>query len=167
MIVSGFLSALGLLNPFITYAIICAGDLTGDVMYYSLGRWWFKSAHTKILNFFNVRQKSQQKIQDTLEKNRGKVLFFGKLSHALGLPILIIAGATKIPIAEFIWFNFLATLPKSFILWGVGYYFGNTVGTLSKSLFDYTVFGLFFFTIILVVIYYVITYISGKFFKNL
>lgn len=166
MIISGFLSSIGFLNPLITYAIICAGDLTGDILYYCAGRWWFKSALFKVLNFFNVTAKSARKLESVLKTNRGKVLFFGKLSHALGLPILMIAGAIEVPFSDFVWFNFLATLPKSFILWGVGFYFANTLTNFSKFV-NYTVLALFLFTILLIGAYYGITYLAGRFFKRI
>lgn len=166
MIISGFLSSIGFLNPLITYAIICAGDLTGDILYYCAGRWWFKSALYKVLNFFNVTAKSARKLESVLKTNRGKVLFFGKLSHALGLPILMIAGAIEVPFSDFVWFNFLATLPKSFILWGVGFYFANTLTNFSKFV-NYTVLALFLFTMLLIGAYYGITYLAGRFFKRI
>jgi membrane protein DedA with SNARE-associated domain len=64
------------------------------------------------------------------------------------------------------WFNFLATLPKSLILIAVGYYFGSTVSNFKKYL-DFTVLGLFVVTLVLIGLYFGVTYISNKFINKL
>jgi len=55
----------------------------------------------------------------------------------------------------------LATLPKSLILIAVGYYFGSTISNFSKYL-NFTVLGLFLFTLILIGIYFGVSYLSNK-----
>jgi membrane protein DedA with SNARE-associated domain len=101
-----------------------------------------------------------------LKKNKGPFLFFGKLSHAIGGIILFVAGSVEIPLKDFLEFNFLATLPKSLILLAVGYYFGSTVSSFRRAL-DFTVLGLFIFTIIMIGVYFTVTYLSNKYIKKL
>ena len=107
-----------------------------------------------------------RKLETSIKKNKGPFLFFGKLSHAIGGIILFVAGSAEIPFKDFLTFNFLATLPKSLILVGVGYYFGSTVTNIKKTL-DFTVLGLFVFTLVLVGLYFAVTYISNKYVKKL
>ncbi len=165
-LIAGFLVALGFLDFIPTYFTIIAGDLAGDVIYYSAGRWWLKSIVDKIFSFFQIDRKKVSKLEEALKNNKGKVLFFGKLSHAIGGLILFAAGNVKIPFNEFLGFNLLATLPKSLILLGVGYYFGSTVSNFGKYL-NFTVVGLFIFTLVLIILYFVINYFSNKFLKKL
>lgn len=165
-IIAGFLVSLGFMDFLPTYFTIVAGDLTGDVLYYSAGRWWLNGAYKKVLSFFNINPKFVHKLEIGLKKNKGPFLFFGKLSHAIGGIILFAAGSAGVPMKDFLEFNFLATLPKSLILLAVGYYFGSTVSSFRRAL-DYTVLGLFVFTIILIGLYFGVTYLSNKFLKKL
>jgi membrane protein DedA with SNARE-associated domain len=165
-IISGFLVSLGFMDFAPTYLTIVTADLTGDFLYYSAGRWWLNKTYKGILNFFNIDMKVVHKLELAIKKNKGPFLFFGKLSHALGGLILFAAGSAEIPIKEFMWFNFWATLPKSLILLAVGYYFGSTVSNFKKYL-DFTVLGLFALTIILIGLYFGVTYISNKYINKL
>lgn len=160
-IIVGFLASLGFLNPWIAYPVIVAGDLGGDVLYYCAGRWWLRSAFRRILTYFNANLAKVQKMEEALRKHKGKVLFFGKLSHLFGVFILFIAGHAEVPFGEYLFFNFLATLPKSLILLLVGYFFGSTVSNFGRYV-DYTVLGLFTFTALLIGIYLGITRIANK-----
>jgi membrane protein DedA with SNARE-associated domain len=135
-------------------------------LYYSAGRWWLNKAYKGVLNFFNINLKVVHKLETAIKKNKGPFLFFGKLSHAIGGLILFAAGSAAIPIDEFLWFNFLATLPKSLILILVGYYFGSTVSNFKRYV-DFTVLGLFIFTLVLIGIYYAVTYFSNKYLNKL
>ena len=165
-IIAGFLVSLGFMDFFPAYMTIVAGDLTGDFLYYSAGRWWLNKTYKGVLKFFNINLKFVHKLEEGLKKNKGPFLFFGKLSHAIGGIILFAAGSAQIPIKDFLEFNFFATLPKSLILLAVGYYFGSTVTNFRKAL-DYTVLGLFVFTVILLVLYFLIMSISNKYIKKL
>lgn len=160
-IISGFLVSTSFLDLLPTFLTIIAGDLAGDFLYYSAGRWWLNKTAKKVLNFFKVDSKRVTHLEENIKKNKGKVLFFGKLSHAIGGFILFAAGSAQISIKEFLWYNFLATIPKSLILIGVGYYLGSTVANFGKYL-NYTFLGLFVFTLLLIAAYYAITKIAGK-----
>lgn len=165
-IISGFLVSLGFMDFLPTYLTVISGDLAGDFLYYSAGRWWLNKTYKGVLNFFNINLRFVHKLETAIEKNKGPFLFFGKLSHAIGGLILFAAGSAGIPVKEFLEFNFLATLPKSLILLAVGYYFGSTVSSFSRAL-DYTVLGLFVFTLVLIGLYFAVTYFSNKFLKKL
>ena len=165
-IITGFLVSLGFMDFIPAYFTIMAGDITGDVLYYSAGRWWLNKAYKGVLKFFGINLKVVAKLEIAIKKNKGPFLFFGKLSHAIGGLILFAAGSAEIPLKEFVWFNFLATIPKSLILLAVGYYFGSTVSNFRKYL-DFTVLGLFVFTLVLIGIYFGVTYFSNKYIKKL
>jgi membrane-associated protein len=165
-IIAGFLVSLGFMDFVPTYLTIVSGDLSGDFLYYSAGRWWLNKTYKGALKFFKINMDLIHKLEKAVKKNKGPFLFFGKLSHAIGGFILFAAGSAKISIKDFMWFNFLATLPKSLILLGVGYYFGSTVSNFNKYV-DFTVLGLFIFTLFLVGAYLLITHFSNKLLKKL
>ncbi len=165
-IIAGFLVSLGFMDFIPTFITVITGDLAGDFLYYSAGRWWLNRAYKGILNFLRIDMKVVRKLETSIKKNKGPFLFFGKLSHAIGGLILFAAGSAKIPVKEFLWFNFLATIPKSLILLAVGYYFGSTITNFKKYV-DFTVLGLFVFTLLLIGLYSLVTHISNKFIKKL
>jgi membrane protein DedA with SNARE-associated domain len=165
-IIAGFLVSLGFMDFIPTYLTIVSGDLVGDMLYYSAGRWWLNKAYKGVVKFFGIDMKFVKKLETAIKKNKGPFLFFGKLSHAIGGIILFAAGSAEIPIRDFLTFNFLATIPKSLILIAVGYYFGSTVSNFKKYL-DFTVLGLFVLTLVLIGLYFGVTYISNKYLKKL
>lgn len=165
-IIAGFLVSLGFMDFIPTYLTVVSGDLEGDFLYYSAGRWWLNKTYKGVLKFFNINLKFIHKIEEALKKNKGPFLFFGKLSHAIGGVILFAAGSAEIPVGDFLWFNFLATLPKSLILILVGYYFGSTVSNFKRYV-DITVLGLFVFTLALIGVYFAVTYFSNKYLNKL
>ncbi len=165
-IIAGFLVSLGFMDFIPTYITIISGDLSGDILYYSAGRWWLNKTYKGILRFLHINMDLVHKLEKSIKKNKGPFLFFGKLSHAIGGLILFAAGSAEIPLKEFMWFNFLATLPKSLILLAVGYYFGSTVSNFKKYV-DLTVLGLFVFTLLLIGVYFLVARYSNKLIKQL
>ncbi len=161
-VIAGFLSSVGVFSLIPTFLTIVVADLTGDVFYYSLGRWWLTSALTKLTNLFKVNPKIIDKLEGDLRTNKGKVLFLGKLSHIFGVPILMAAGHAKIPLPEFIWYNFLATVPKSLIFIMVGYLLGSTINNYNKYV-NLTILGIFALTLLIIAV----NYFVKRFSKNL
>lgn len=155
-VIAGFLVSIGFMGFIPAYLTIVVGDLAGDFLYYSFGRWWFNKLIQGFLKFLTIDVAKVQKLKVVIAKHKGKVLFFGKLSHAIGAPILVSAGLAEIPVKDFLWFNFLATLPKSLILLLVGYYFGSTLVNFNKY-FNWTAAGLVVLTAVAVLIYSVLS----------
>jgi membrane protein DedA with SNARE-associated domain len=163
-IIAGFLSSLELLNPFLVYAVVVAADLIGDFIYYAIGRWGRENFINKWGKYIGLSAAKIIKLESHFEKHTRKTLIFGKISHAFGAPILVAAGVAKIPFWEFIWFNFLATLPKSLIFLLIGYYFGQAYVRLNKYL-DYFTIGLLVLAILILIIYFVYNKFKCKFNK--
>lgn len=150
-VTAGLMSSLGLMNFYIVYTIVVIGDLVGDGIYYSIGRWgrlplerWGK--------FIGIYPEKIKWIEEHFTDHGGKTLIAAKLSHAVGGIVLVSAGIARIPFKKFILFNFWATLPKSLILILIGYYFGNTYLKLQKFV-DFAWLGTFAIAILLFVIY--------------
>jgi membrane-associated protein len=165
-VIAGFLASTGFLDPILAYLTILAGNLTGDIIYYSAGRWWFKSSITRLTNFFKVKKERMERLESRLRKNSGKLIFFGKLSHFLGAPILVASGVVEVPFFNYIVYCFLAEAPKSLILLLVGYFFGSTVSNYGRYM-NLTFLGLIILTLILIGIYAGVTYVSNKLISKL
>lgn len=164
-VIAGFLASTGFLDPIPAYATILVANMTGDIIYYAAGRWWFKGSIKKLTDFFKISPERIERIQDKLKRHSGKVLFFGKLSHVFGGLILVASGMAEIPVKKYLFFCFLAEAPKSLILLGVGYFFGSTITNYGKYV-NFTLVGLIILTAILIGIYAGVSYVSNKFFSN-
>jgi len=123
-IIAGFLCSKGLLSLFVTYPVLIMGDLLGDTMYYSIGRWGGRSFIHRWGRFIGVKEEKLLRTDNHFKNHGGKTLIFGK-TQALGGVILVAAGLGKMPYLRFIWLNLVTTIVKSFLLLITGYYFGH------------------------------------------
>jgi membrane protein DedA with SNARE-associated domain len=124
-VISAFLVSQGYFNPFIMYFVLILGDIIGDVLYYVLGRFGKKSFLIKWGHKFGVTNERILKIQDHFHVHSGKTLLFGKWFHSVGSVILISAGISGMSIWKFIFYNLIGSLPKTLVLFLIGYYLGH------------------------------------------
>ncbi len=164
-IIAGFLISLGQFNPFITYPLVVLGDVVGDLFMYAQGRWGGKPAVKKWGRVFGIRQNTIERIENHFKKRPGKTLIIGKISHFFGGPILIAAGMAQMPLSEFLWFNFLGTLPKSLLLLLLGFYFGRAYATFDK-LFQYAGWAMGGIIVIAIITYIIIAKTSKEYFEK-
>jgi len=161
-ILAGFLASMGSLNIFIAYGVVAIGDLVGDSMYYAIGYWGRKKFIERWGRYIGITPKRTEQIENHFKKHSAKTLVAGKLSQGVGAIILVAAGISKMRFREFIWYNLLATLPKSLILLLIGYYFGRAYVEWNRYL-SYTTFVMIGATILLVAIYFIIKKIAKKY----
>lgn len=130
-ILAGFFVAHRYMSGLLAYGILVVGDLTGDSLYYALGRWGI---------YRGVKTEQLTTLKKHFAVHSGKTLLIGKLTHGIGAAILMAAGAARVPYSEFLWFNFLGTIPKTLVLLLVGFYFGQAYLQLNRYL-NYTALG--------------------------
>lgn len=122
-LVCGFLISIGQLNPLLTFGIVVAGDLIGDAILYSLGR----SGSGRLMSVWRKEGRTAtraRKLKDQLLSKADRMLIVGKLTHAIGAPVLLAAGMVRMPFVRFMAVNLGATLLKSFALLVAGYWIG-------------------------------------------
>ncbi len=123
-IISGFLASVGKMNFFLAYAVIAIGDVAGDSIYYAMGYWGRKKFIERWGHYIGITFARVEKLEKHFTQHGGKTLMLGKISHGIGGVFLAAAGVARMPFRKFLWYNFIATLPKSLALMLVGYYFG-------------------------------------------
>jgi membrane protein DedA with SNARE-associated domain len=123
-ILGGFLASTGHLNIYLAYLTVVLGDLVGDTLYYSLGKFGGINIIKKYGRFLRMDSNSVAGLESHFQKHAGKTLVIGKFSHGLGSIVLFAAGLGKVPYRRFFWYNLFSTMLKSFILITIGYYFG-------------------------------------------
>lgn len=128
------LAAQGLLRLDIVYGVVLAGDMAGDLAYYVAGRWLLAPL---------ARSRGAQRhrlagrvaaLRERLHSHCGRILLVGKLTHSAGFVILLAAGAARVRLLPYLFYNLLGTLPKAALLMVVGYYYGRLYTGLSLPL---------------------------------
>lgn len=164
-IVAGYFSSLGFLNVYAAYLILVIGDLIGDYSYYAMGRWGGAPFLKRWGRYLGVGKKQVQKLECAFERHTAKTLLLGKLTQGVGAFVLIAAGIARISVAEFIWYNFLATVPKSLALLLIGVFYGQSY-MLIKHYLHYTALVMVAATLLLLVTYLSMKKISSRFIDN-
>jgi membrane protein DedA with SNARE-associated domain len=167
-IIASFLAASGFFNVFILYPLVVVADLTGDIIWYYVGYFGREKIINRWGRFLGLpyeRLDKLEKINKRFKNHQAKVMFTAKVTHIVGFPFLITAGIFKWNIKKYIWFNFLATLPKSLLWIFIGFFFGQASVLVSKYLKygTYISIGIF---ILSIAAYFVIVKISRKYFKK-
>lgn len=135
-VISGFLSSLGYLNVFAVYFLVLVGDVVGDSIYYAIGRWGREGFVRRWGRYIGLNQERTEHLEGHFKKHSGKTLIIGKWSHAVGVVVLVAAGIAEMPFWRFVWFNLVASMPKSLIFVVVGFYFGHAYSQIGRYL-DY------------------------------
>ena len=136
-IIGGFLVSMGVLNPFLVYILVVAGDALGDAGCYIIGRWGSPFVDT-YGHKIGVTKHKIEVVKEYFHSHRRKALFFSKVLHGIGFTGLIVAGTLKIPYRKFFTVCFLTTAAQSLILLLIGIVFGRAYTTISQYLNYYT-----------------------------
>ncbi len=161
MMISGFLVRLNFFSFWPVYFLLIAGDLTGDILWYLLGRHGARSFIEKYGKFFSITEENVEKAERFFNKHQGKILFISKITMGFGFAVatLIAAGAAKVPFKKYLTINFLGQFVWTGVLMAVGYFLGNLYIMVDKSL-------RWAFVIALLVIAAFAAYGFGKFMRN-
>ena len=136
MMLCGLLVRVGFFSFWPIYFILMAGDLTGDVLWYLVGRHGARSFVDNYGHFFSITEENVEKTEQFFQDNQTKILFISKITMGFGfaLATLIAAGAAKVPFKKYFAINFLGQFIWTGILMGVGYFLGNLYVLVDKSL---------------------------------
>jgi membrane protein DedA with SNARE-associated domain len=123
-IVSGYLSRAGLLLLPQAMVVLVVADLLGDVVLYLLGRRGRAGVALPWLARFGVTRRRLARVLRAFRARGARILVLGKLTHSAGLAVLLAAGMARMPFAQFLALNLLATLPKVAVFLWLGWWFG-------------------------------------------
>lgn len=136
MMVSGFLVRLNFFDFWPIYLILIAGDLTGDIVWYLVGRHGGRPLIEKYGHWMSISQENVERAEEFFKEHQTKILFISKLTTGFGFAIatLIAAGASKVPFRKYITINFFGEFIWAGFLFAIGYFFGNLYFVVDKSL---------------------------------
>ena len=136
--VAGALTASSEFNGVVVFFLLVLADLTGDTIYYSLGRWGHDKLLASIGKYIGLTSKRIEPLREGFKRNDWKLLILGK-TQAFGSVILYFAGAVQMSFGRFIFYNLLVTLPKILLFELIGYFFGESL-IRSARVLDYVSF---------------------------
>ncbi len=127
MILAGFLLRLGFFSFWPIYLILIAGDLTGDVVWYLVGRYGGRPLITKYGHWISVTPENVVRAESFFHKHQIKILFISKITTGFGFAIatLIAAGAVRVPFKKYILVNFFGEFIWAGFLLAIGYFVGH------------------------------------------
>ena len=132
-VIGAFLASRGFLEVAFVYAVVVSGDLVGDLLFYGIGR----SGRMALLVWHGGLGERQQTrlaiLKERFHAHPGRTLLFGKLTHAAGFLVLFAAGAARVPMSTFLWYNLLGTLPKAAAFVAIGYFAGAAYLRIDSS----------------------------------
>ncbi len=164
-IIGGFLASIGQLNLWIAYAVLVAGDVIGDTLYYWIGHKSGKHLVPRFGHMFGLTRERVQLVESYFHKNTKKTLFLGKFTHAFGAAVLLTAGMVSVDFWEFLWVEIVGTAIKSFALVMIGYYFGQAYNKIDHYI-NQSVLIIIIVGVILVGGYLVVSHITNSYFKK-
>lgn len=132
-IIAAFLAAQGFFNIYLVYAIVLVGDLAGDVLYYSIGRFARLRPFAWLAAKIGMTTERFALVERAVEQHGGKMLLIAKYSQT-GFLALPAAGAARMPMGKFLAYNLAGSVPKSFILVLVGWFFGYAYNSINSYL---------------------------------
>jgi membrane protein DedA with SNARE-associated domain len=153
-VITGSLTAIGIMDFWAAYAILSLGDIVGDAVYYALGFYGKAQIIKRFGKLLRFDISQVESLEKHFEDHGGKTLLAGKISHGIGGVFLVAAGAAKMNFWKFIGYNILGTLPKTLFLLLIGYYFGRAISRVRSAMDYFAVFaGIAFIAAILLYLY--------------
>lgn len=146
LLVVGYIASLGYADIWIVIAVSLIAGISGDLILY----WLSRRGNKVLLNFDpNNDKKRIDRYESLMENHGGKTIFTLRLIVGLRIFGPIVAGSSKVPWREFVYYDSLALVVYFPTLILIGYHFHNSlqdlisdVGILSHFIF-FVVVGLF------------------------
>jgi membrane protein DedA with SNARE-associated domain len=124
-VIAGLLVTTGVFNPFIAYAVVVAGDIVGDSIIYTLGRFGGGHVTRLVERWFGVTQEKLEWVEKRMKKHHFKMMALSKLAQGVGVAGLFAAGVLRISYPLFVLACLLVTLCQVALYLGIGILFGR------------------------------------------
>lgn len=121
-VIAAYLASLAYLNIYAVIVVVILGDLAGDIVLYGAGRW---GSGAKWMAKLGLTEERLAGLTTHFQGKGARTLFIGKWTHSAGAAVLFAAGVARMPFAAFMFWNTLATVPKSLLFVAIGYSFGH------------------------------------------
>ncbi len=133
-VIAGFLCSTGLLSPLIVYPIIVSGDITGDSICYSIGRWGKSKFLKKAGNWFGVNAEKTDRVRSIFNSNPVKTISLSKIVLGIGVAGIYLAGNARIPYRKFISICLVTSAVQYIVYLTIGILFGGAYKRINHYL---------------------------------
>ena len=133
-VIAGFLCTSGLLNPFIVYPVIVLGDIIGDSICYSLGRWGVPGFLRKIGYRIGLNPKGMDRARFLFDSNPITSISLSKIILGVGVTGIYMAGNARIPYHKFLRICLVTSMIQYIFYLGIGLLFGHAYIQISHYL---------------------------------
>jgi membrane-associated protein len=135
-LICGFLLKAGILYFVPVYLCLMAGDLLGDVIWYTLGRRWGHSFVKRFGKYFSISIKKVEAVQKVFNRYHDSILFVSKLTTGLGFApvVLFTAGLSKVPFRRYMALNAGGQIFWTGGLLLIGFALGNLYAAVGAQL---------------------------------
>lgn len=127
-------SSAGYLDPKLVFLSASSGNLSADILWYSLGYLGKIEWVGRYGAWFGIKEKTILRLQQGVHDHVGKLLFVAKLTLGLVVPTLIAAGLARVP-----WRRWVGVLLFAESIWTgclvlAGYYYGEYVLSIENGI---------------------------------
>ena len=127
-------SSTGYLDPKLVFLAACFGNLSADILWYSLGYAGKIDWLTRYGGWLGIKQDIILRLKKDIYDHVGKFLFVAKLTLGLVVPTLVAAGLARVSWRRWIGLLFLAEAIWTGSLVLAGYYYGQYILHIEKDL---------------------------------
>jgi len=126
-VVAGFLIRLGYIEVIPTALALAAGELTGDIIWYWLGKRWGEPFALRFGRYVGITPSSLSTVKVMYDRYHDIILFLSKITAGFGFApaILFAAGIARVPFRRYILFNMAGQVFFTSMLLALGYFFGH------------------------------------------
>jgi membrane-associated protein len=133
-VIAGFLCINGFLNVFVVYPIIVLGDIIGDSIVYTFGRWGVPAFIKKMARRVAVKPEKINSVRAYFDSNPNKTISLSKVTLGIGVAGIYLAGNTKIPYERFIRICLVTSALQYIIYLCMGLLFGDAYKQINHYL---------------------------------
>ena len=144
-------ASAGLLNPILVFVSASIGNLTADILWYSLGYLRKAEGLVKYAGWLGIKENTIVRLQEGINEHVQKILFVAKLTLGFVIPALIAAGLAHVPFKRWFGVLFMAECIWTGSLVLTGYYFGTLVQRIETNLRWISIGGALIFVAIVLV----------------
>ncbi len=133
-VIAGLLCTGGFLDPFFAYPIIVLGDITGDSLCYSLGRYGKPGLLNKIGKRFGLQPEKIDRARVFFDSNPIKTISLSKIILGIGFAGIFLAGNAKVPYWKFLRICLITSAIQYTVYLSIGILFGHAYVKISHYL---------------------------------
>ena len=126
-IVAGFLVRLGYIELIPAALALAAGELTGDIVWYWLGKRWGEPFALRYGRYVGISASSLSSVKTMYDRYHDIILFISKITSGFGFApaVLFAAGIARVPFRRYMIFNMAGQVFFTGMLLALGYFFGH------------------------------------------